>query len=162
MDNLTPKQKKFCDYYLESGNASEAYRRAYPDCKDSKSSNGNASRLISNDSVKRYLEERMGQIESDRIAKPQEILEFLTSIMRGEVKDQLGLDASLQDRIKATDSLIKRYPKLDSNYILQSEKLKLEKAKLLLEIEKLKGNTGSNDLADTVKEKMSKRKKKNE
>jgi len=27
--NLTPKQEKFCNLYLETGNASEAYRSSY-------------------------------------------------------------------------------------------------------------------------------------
>ena len=43
------------------------------------------------------------------IADTDEVLKFYSSVMRGEVKDQFGLEASLSDRIKAGDSLMKRF-----------------------------------------------------
>lgn len=43
------------------------------------------------------------------IADSNEVLRFYSAVMRGEVKDQFGLDASLSDRLKAGDSLMKRY-----------------------------------------------------
>ena len=43
------------------------------------------------------------------IADTDEVLRFYSSVMRGEVKDRFGLDASLADRLKAGDSLMKRY-----------------------------------------------------
>ena len=42
------------------------------------------------------------------VADSNEILKFYTAVMRGEVKDQFGLDSSLTDRLKAADSLAKR------------------------------------------------------
>ncbi|AQW23482.1 terminase small subunit [Clostridium perfringens] len=108
MDNkkLTPKQKAFADYYIETGNATEAYIRAG---YNKKGARGNASRLIANDSIKRYIEERLKEIEDERIADGKEVLQYLTKVMRGEEKDQFGLDASLQDRTKAAELLGKRY-----------------------------------------------------
>lgn len=106
MSKITDKQKAFCDYYLELGNATEAYIKAG---YNEKGARANASRLIANDSIKLYLEERRKQIESDRIANADEVLQYLTKVMRGEEKDQFDLDASLQDRTKAAELLGKRY-----------------------------------------------------
>ncbi|HAR84460.1 MAG TPA: terminase small subunit [Clostridium sp.] len=106
MDKLTPKQKAFCDYYIETGNATEAYIRAG---YNKKGARANSSRLIANDSIKQYIDERLKEIEDKRIAKGEEVLQYLTKVMRGEEKDQFGLDASLQDRTKAAELLGKRY-----------------------------------------------------
>lgn len=43
------------------------------------------------------------------MADADEVLRFYSAVMRGEVKDQFGLDASLTDRLKAGDALMKRY-----------------------------------------------------
>ena len=60
-------------------------------------------------SIKSYIEERMKVLDEKRIAKGEEVLQYLTKVMRGEEKDQFGLDASLQDRTKAAELLGKRY-----------------------------------------------------
>ncbi|KEZ88702.1 terminase [Clostridium sulfidigenes] len=106
MDKMTPKQKAFVDYYIELGNATEAYIRAG---YNKKGARANSSRLIANDSIKQYIDERLKEIEDKRIAKGEEVLQYLTKVMRGEEKDQFGLDASLQDRTKAAELLGKRY-----------------------------------------------------
>ena len=103
---LTPKQKAFADYYIECGNATEAARKAgYKD----KWLNTNASKLLQNTTIATYIAERIGSQERSRVADANEVIEFYTAVMRGEVKDQFGLDASLSDRLKAGDSLMKRY-----------------------------------------------------
>ncbi|WP_346879315.1 terminase small subunit [Clostridium sp. UBA7791] len=106
MDRMTPKQKAFVDYYIELGNATEAYIRAG---YNKKGARANSSRLIANDSIKQYIDERLKEIEDKRIAKGEEVLQYLTRVMRGEEKEQFGLDASLQDRTKAAELLGKRY-----------------------------------------------------
>lgn len=110
MDNkMTEKQKTFCDYYLETGNATEAYKRAYPSCKKDGTARTNSSKLLTNANISQYIDKRLKEIESERIAKPEEVLQYLTSVLRGEEKDQFGLDATLQDRTKAAELLGKRY-----------------------------------------------------
>lgn len=107
MDNkLTPKQRAFADYYIETGNATEAARRAG---YKGKNINRIASENLSKLDIKQYIEERLSKIEDARIAKGEEVLQYLTRVMRGEEKDQFGLDASLQDRTKAAELLGKRY-----------------------------------------------------
>lgn len=86
--NLTPKQKTFADYYVELGNSTESARRA-----GYKKSNVQGSQNLEKLSVKSYIEERIKVLDEKRIAKGEEVLQYLTKVMRGEEKDQFGLDA---------------------------------------------------------------------
>ena len=103
---MTPKQKKFCEYYLQSGNATDAARKAgYSE----KTANKIASENLTKPDIAQYIAKRMGDQDKKLIADTDEVLRFYSSVMRGEIKDQFGLDASLADRLKAGDSLMKRY-----------------------------------------------------
>lgn len=104
--SLTKRQKAFADYFIETGNASEAARRAgykgkYP---------GEAgSENLKKPHISAYIAERMRPTEQKRIASADDVMVFLSDVMRGEVKDQFGLDASLSDRINAAKELMKRH-----------------------------------------------------
>jgi len=133
---LTPKQQKFADFFIETGNATEAYRRAGYTGKGNVAEAA-ASRLLSNVKVREYIDNLIAQKDSERIASQDEILEFLTSVLRGQVKEQfpLGLGMGEQtlvkkeldgrDRIKAAELLGKRYAmwtdkqQVDSNVAVQ-------------------------------------------
>lgn len=106
MTKLTVKQKAFCDYYIEAGNATEAAIRAGYSKKTAKET---GYENLTKPHIKLYIDERLKSIEDKRIAKGEEVLQYLTKVMRGEEKDQFGLDASLQDRTKAAELLGKRY-----------------------------------------------------
>lgn len=102
---LNERQKKFCKYYVELGNGHEAAVRAgYKE----KTACTQASRLLTN--VKIQDEIRRIQIpkEEKHIASAQEVMQFFTKMMNGEIKDQFGLDASNSDRIKAAQEIAKR------------------------------------------------------
>ncbi len=103
---LTPKQKAFADYYIELGNATEAAIKAGYNKKTARQI---GSMNLTKVDIKQYIEERIKVLEDARIAKGEEVLQYLTKVMRGEEKDQFGLDASLQDRTKAAELLGKRY-----------------------------------------------------
>lgn len=103
---LTPKQKAFADAYIECGNASEAARKAgYAE----KNVNVTAPRMLANVGISAYIAERMQKQDEKRVASADEVLQFYSAVMRGEVKDQFGLDASLSDRINAGKELMKRH-----------------------------------------------------
>lgn len=106
MNKMTEKQKAFCDYYIETGNATEAAIKAGYSKKTAKVI---GSENLTKPYLKQYIDERLAKIEDARIAKGEEVLQYLTKVMRGEEKDQFGLDASLQDRTKAAELLGKRY-----------------------------------------------------
>lgn len=103
---MNEKQKAFADYYIENPNATEAARKAG---YSKKTAEQIASRLLSNVNVKTYIKERLEAKETIRVASQDEVLERLTSIMRGEVKDQLGLETPVKDMVKAAELLGKRY-----------------------------------------------------
>lgn len=103
-NKLTEKQKRFIDYYIETANATESAKRAGYSEKTAK--NIGAENLTK---LNYFIQEKLQQLENNRIASQEEVLQYLTKVMRGEEKDQFGLDASLQDRTKCAELLGKRY-----------------------------------------------------
>lgn len=81
---LTIKQQAFADAYIELGNATQAYLKAYTNVKKETTAKANASRLLTNANVSSYIAERMEELKSERVADQQEVLETLTAILRGE------------------------------------------------------------------------------
>lgn len=103
-NNLTLKQQKFIDFYIEKGNATEAAELAgYKGKNLNRIASENLSKLDS------YIKVRLKQLEDKRIATADEVLKYFTSVMRGEIKDSFGIDASLRDRNDAAKSLAQRF-----------------------------------------------------
>ena len=107
MDKLTERQKRCIDYYIETGNATESARKAGYKANSEKAMQNIGSENLGK--LGEYIKERMKPIEDNRIADAEEVLRYLTKVIRGEEKDQFGLDASLKDRNKAAELLGKRY-----------------------------------------------------
>ena len=119
---LTEKQKRLVDYFIETGNQTEAAIKAGYSKKNARFI---ASKTLDLPYVKAFLEKRLKEIEDKRIAKAKEVMEFLTSSMRGEIKEEAvvvegvgdGCSAAriiekqigVNDRIKAAVQLAKRY-----------------------------------------------------
>ena len=104
-DKLTPKQKAFADYYIQSGNAAEAARKAGYSEKTARFA---GAENLTKANIQAYMSERMQPDEEKRIADADEVMRFYSAVMRGEVKDSFGLDAALADRLKAGDALMRR------------------------------------------------------
>lgn len=115
---LTVKQRKFCDEYIKSGNATEAYFKAGYQIKSNEAARANASRMLTKANIKEYIETRLKQLESKKLAGAREVLEYLTSVMRGEQTESVAtakgiydnVPVSAKDRISAAKELLKRYP----------------------------------------------------
>lgn len=121
---LNVKQKAFADEYIKTLNARESYKKYYKP-KSDVVADSNASQLLRNCKVKKYIDDRMAQIDKSRIAEAEEVLRYLTSVMRGETQEETvvientgnGLSEariikkvpSEKDRIKAGELLGKRY-----------------------------------------------------
>jgi phage terminase small subunit len=134
---LTEKQRRFVDYYIETGNASEAARRAgYSE----KTAGWIGQENLQKPTIKAAIDARLKDLEDKRIAKADEVLQFLTSTLRGEVKEEhvvvegtgegrsdariIKVQVSARDRLDAAKSLLKRYPmQLDA----KEHKLRLQK-----------------------------------
>lgn len=120
--NLTIKQQRFADEYIISGNATEAAIKAG---YSKKYTNTNAHKLLQNTAIKAYIAERLEAINSAKIADQEEVLQYLTSVMRGETQSAVVvvegegdgvscarlLDKTPDERekLKAAELLGKRY-----------------------------------------------------
>nr|UWG26716.1 MAG: Terminase small subunit [Bacteriophage sp.] len=118
-DKLTPKQKKFCDEYLKLGNATQAAKNAGYSEKTAYRTGADNLKVPH---ILDYINARQEQIASKDIADIEEIMKYLTDVMRGKIKDQFDLDASLSERTKAAQELLKRN--------VDDRKMNLELAKL--------------------------------
>lgn len=128
MEKLSIKQKRFADEYIISGNATQSaiiagYSKKYAAT--------NTDKLLKNTNIKNYIDERLKELEDKAIAKQEEVLKYLTSVMRGEHEEEVlyGIGEGVQstrhvevgakDRIKAAELLGKRYgtwtDKVDAN-----------------------------------------------
>lgn len=115
---MTDKQKRFCDEYLIDCNATQAAIRAGYSPKTAYSI---GEENLKKPELKTYIDERLEQLHSEKTADAQEVLEYLTSVMRGEHTEQvLRLDGDgvqvvdsvqtpTRDRLKAAELIGKRY-----------------------------------------------------
>ena len=119
---LTLKQKAFADYYVETGNATEAAVRAGYSKKTAKAI---GSENLTKPAINEYIQERLKAIEDSRIADGDEVLRYLTSVMRGESQSEVVVVEGVGDgcseakridkspdekeRLKAAELLGKRY-----------------------------------------------------
>ena len=118
MPKLTEKQKRFCDEYLISLNATQAAIKAGYSKKTARTM---GAENLAKPNVKGYIDERLEKIKDKKIADIDEIMQGLTSIFRNEVKEEIPLmcgdgvqeltkkEVSIKDRIKAGELLGKRY-----------------------------------------------------
>lgn len=86
---LTEKQKRFANEYLIDLNATRAYKAVYKNCKKEEAASVNGSKLLRNTKVKAYLEEQIAKINSEKIADAEEVMKYLTAVMRGESEAEI-------------------------------------------------------------------------
>ena len=115
---MTDKQKRFCDEYIIDCNATQAAIRAG---YSKKTANRIATENLSKLDIKQYIEERLEQIRSEKTADAKEVMEYLTSVMRGEHTEQVlrlvgegvqevdSISVAEKDRLKAAELIGKRY-----------------------------------------------------
>ena len=118
MTKMTLKQQRFADEYIITGNATQAAIKAGYSKKTAKVI---ANENLTKPYIKKYIDERLAQLESEKIASQQEVLSYLSSVMRGEMTEQTlrsvgesgqviaEIDVGAKDRIKAAELLGKRY-----------------------------------------------------
>ena len=105
-EKLTSKQKKFALEFLISGNITDAAKKAgYSE----RSARQIGSLNLTKPNVVEYMKEVLNKAKSKEVATTEEVLEFLTSVMRGDVAEQFGLDPAITDRTKAAQLLMKRF-----------------------------------------------------
>ena len=81
---MTERQKRFCDEYLIDLNGTRAYKAAYPSVKNDHTATVNAGRLLTNADVRAYLDAELEKLHNAKTADAQEVMEYLTAVLRGE------------------------------------------------------------------------------
>ncbi len=135
---------RFANEYLIDCNATRAYKVAYPNIKKDEVARANGSRLLANANVKKYIDEQLEKIKSEKVADAQEVMEYLTSVLRGESSSEeivvegtgdgcseakvMEKGPSEKDKLKAAEMLGKRYgiftDKLKVDNVAEEEKAK--------------------------------------
>ena len=117
-DAVTPKQQRFCDEYLIDCNATQAAIRAGYSEKTAKQI---GQRLLTYVDCRKYIDDRMDEMQSKNIADATEVMQYLTSVMRGESKSSvlslcgdgcqevIDKNPDEKERLKAAELLAKRY-----------------------------------------------------
>lgn len=119
---MTEKQKRFADEYLIDLNATQAAIRAG---YSKKTAYSQGERLLKKVEVEKYIQERMKQLASEKVATAEEVIQYLTSVLRGEAKgEEIVVEGcgdgyseaktmmkapSEKDKLKAAELLGKRY-----------------------------------------------------
>jgi|SRR5690625_748659 len=115
---MNERQRRFADEYIRTGNI---YQSALNAGYSENYAKSRAGELLENKRVKPYIDKRLEELRKESIAEQDEILQFLTGVIRGEVqgKDKLGVgqgaeriidrEPTLQERIRAAEQLGKRY-----------------------------------------------------
>lgn len=104
---LTPQEAKFIDEYCVTGNGRQSVLTAYAN-QNPKTAAQKAQELLNKNYITSEINHRLEQSRSASIASAEEIMNFFSSVMRGEVKDQFGLEAPLSERTRAAVELAKR------------------------------------------------------
>ena len=126
---MTEKQMLFAEEYLKDLNGSRAYKAVYKNVKKDSAAEAGASRLLRNVKVKAYIDKRLEEIHDENTADIKEVMEYLTSVMRGSSKSEvLCLEDGSQkvikkhpeerDRLKAAELLGKRFGMFKDNVSL--------------------------------------------
>ena len=137
---MTPKQKKFCDEYIKSGNAKQSAIKAGYSPKTAYSI-GNEN--LNKPELKAYIDERLKELSNHKILSAAEVLEYLSRVVAGKETEYVAtskgvfpdVPVSAKDRINAAKELLKRYPTTDP-----MEKQKLKKLTADARISEAKAN----------------------
>lgn len=148
---LTQKQCLFADEYIKSGNAMQSAIKAGYSEKYAKSS---SAKMLENVGIKSYIDAKMAEIESHKIADAKEVLQYLTRVLRGEETEEIpdSVDGGtikrpplIKDRTAAAREIMKRYPLDDPMVAAQLKKLQAEADTAIWKRDEL---TGKNDAGD--------------
>lgn len=129
---LTEKQKLFALEYLKDLNAARAYKEVYTSCKKDSTARANSSELLTNTNIQNYIKEQIDGIKSEKIATAEEVMEYLTKVLRGESESEIVVVEGTGDgcssarkiekapdekeRIKAAELIGKRYGIFTDNF----------------------------------------------
>lgn len=110
-DPLSVKEAKFIDIFIATGNLNHALRESDLTMRN----------IAGKDYIVEEIQYRLDELKKETIADADEILQYLTAVMRGEIKDQFGLDAPLSERTSAAKELARRVIDAEQVDVVQPE-----------------------------------------
>lgn len=117
---LSPKEDRFITLYIKYADSAQAAKEAGYSIREGVKNKDAAYvkkgyEMLSKDYIKDEIAARMEEYRDAQIADTKEVLMYLTRVMRGEEKDQFGLDVSISDRTSAAKELNRRIQEIESN-----------------------------------------------
>lgn len=114
-DDLEPREQQFILNFIKTGNIVKSYVGAgYGGDVRNSGTRLAAAKLKNRPDIEYNIREKMKEIESEKIAEGTEVLEYLTKVMRGQVRDAFGLDVTVSERTRAAIEIAKRTLDIDN------------------------------------------------
>lgn len=105
---LTPLEQKFVTNYVKCGIATQALKDAGIQLKDAEAYRNMSYEMMNQANIKAEVARIVEELRKDTIATAEEVMTYFTAVMRGEIKDQFGLEAPLSERTRAAQEMAKR------------------------------------------------------
>lgn len=102
---VTVQEAMFINAYMESGDPKQAYEAAGYTTKYTKAQ---VDKILALPNVAYEIKRRTYQMKRKSVASAEEVMKYFTDVMRGEIKDQFGLEAPLSERTRAAQEIAKR------------------------------------------------------
>lgn len=142
---MTIKQKKFADEYIKTGNATQsAINAGY----SKKTARATGAENLTKPNIKSYVDKKLTELEEKTIAESKEVMQYLTSVLRGETYDEVYYKTELggetlgqikvqnKDRLKAAELLMRRFGLNASDLDIEKQQTQIKKTKTEIEIMK--------------------------
>ena len=129
---MTDKQRKFCEEYIVDCNATQAAIRAGYSKKTAKQI---GQENLTKPDLKKYINEQLEKISSEKIADAKEVMEYLTTVLRGESQSEIVViegtgdgcsDARRMNKAPDEKEKLKAAELLGKRYCLFKESVNLE------------------------------------
>lgn len=119
---LSAIEQAFITEYLKTGNIAVAMKTVDPTERATDNAYKMAGKnLLNHPNVKKEINRIMEELKKESIASADEVMQYFTSVMRGEVRDQFGLDAPLAERTRAAQEIARRTIDIDNKVRLKQE-----------------------------------------
>lgn len=105
---MTDKQLRFCDEYLIDCNATRAYKAVYLSVKKDAAARASAAKLLTKTNIKSYIDEQLEKLHNEKTADANEVMEYLTSVLRGESEAEIVVVEGTGEGCSAASRLLKK------------------------------------------------------
>lgn len=119
---LTPVEQKFVQEYMKTSNGAEALKATGIELAENQYA-AQARKMLRQPNVQSEIIRIMDEIHDSAVASGLEVLSYFTKVMRGDIKDQFGLDAPLAERTKAAQELAKRTVDIDNRRLGEADQI---------------------------------------